>query len=78
MKPSNVSEPHEPLYIAYLSIKVLSILHREMNVPTLQLPDDDDTLPQISIRRSASAPIYNISDGARRTREGSTSNMSSQ
>jgi hypothetical protein len=51
---------------------------RDMNVPTLQLPDDDTT-PKISIRRSASVPSFNISDGAQRaTREGSTSDTSSQ
>jgi len=44
-----------------------------MDVPTLQLPDDDDTTPQIFNRCIASAPISNISDSAHRAREGSTS-----
>ena len=63
--------------ISYVHNSRVDLPSRDMDVPTLQLPDDNTT-PQISIRRSASTPIFNISDGAQRTRESSTSDMSSQ
>ena len=81
-KPCNVSGPHEPLYIADLFVYVLKSRvvppSQDMDIPTLQLPDDDDTTPEISIRRGAGAPIFSISDGAQCTHEGSMSDMSGQ
>ena len=77
-----MSGPREPLRITdvftYFYQSRVDPPSQDMDVPTLHLPDDDDTTPQISIRRSAGAPISDINDNAQRAHGGSTSNLSSQ
>jgi len=44
-----------------------------MNVPTLHLPDNDDTIAQTSSRRTAGASSPDFTDDVERTREDSVS-----
>ena len=47
-----------------------------MDVPTLHLPDEDDTIAQISSRRTADSPASDFADDVERTREDSVGDVS--